>query len=74
MIDHIILLVLVMSIVMNILTHNSYKNQCKCTQLQHMAFNGLESFPDANDLIPQMQRLGIAFGAHANAYTSFDET
>ena len=44
------------------------------SKFQHMAFNGLESFPDANDLIPQMQRLGIAFGAHANAYTSFDET
>ena len=75
MIGCIISFVLGMSIVMHIiLTHNSYKNKCKCTHPQHMAFNGLESFPDANDLIPQMQRLGIAFGAHANAYTSFDET
>ncbi|GAA5494608.1 hypothetical protein Rhal01_00771 [Rubritalea halochordaticola] len=42
--------------------------------LEHMVFNGTKNFPDATKLIPQMQRLGIAFGAHANAYTSFDET
>ncbi|CAA6692048.1 MULTISPECIES: pitrilysin family protein [unclassified Lentimonas] len=42
--------------------------------LEHMVFNGSKHFPDASTLIPQMQRLGIAFGAHANAYTSFDET
>lgn len=42
--------------------------------LEHMVFNGTKSFPDSSTLIPQMQRLGIAFGAHANAYTSFDET
>ena len=42
--------------------------------LEHMVFNGTETFPDATKLIPQMQRLGISFGAHANAYTSFDET
>lgn len=41
--------------------------------LEHMVFNGTKNF-DPDDLIPQMQRLGIAFGAHANAYTSFDET
>ena len=41
--------------------------------LEHMAFNGLRNF-DADELIPVMQRLGIAFGAHANAATSFDET
>ncbi len=41
--------------------------------LEHMVFNGSKNFtPD--ELIPRMQRLGIAFGAHANAYTSFDET
>lgn len=41
--------------------------------LEHMVFNGSKNFtPD--ELIPQMQRLGISFGAHANAYTSFDET
>lgn len=42
--------------------------------LEHMVFNGSKNFPDVEALIPQMQRLGIAFGAHANAYTSFDET
>ena len=42
--------------------------------LEHMVFNGSKNFPDPKELIPQMQRLGIAFGAHANAYTSFDET
>lgn len=41
--------------------------------LEHMVFNGSKNFsPD--ELVPQMQRLGIAFGAHMNAYTSFDET
>ena len=42
--------------------------------LEHMVFNGSKNFPDSSQLIPKMQRLGIAFGAHANAYTSFDET
>lgn len=42
--------------------------------LEHMVFNGSRNFPDPKKLIPQMERLGIAFGAHANAYTSFDET
>ncbi len=41
--------------------------------LEHMMFNGTTHFaPD--DLVPRMQRLGIAFGAHVNAFTSFDET
>ncbi len=41
--------------------------------LEHMVFNGSKNFsPD--DLVPRMQRLGIGFGAHVNAYTSFDET
>ncbi len=42
--------------------------------LEHMVFDGTKSFPEASKLIPEMQRLGIAFGAHANAYTTFDET
>lgn len=42
--------------------------------LEHMVFNGSRSFPDVENLLGRMQRLGIAFGAHANAYTSFDET
>ena len=42
--------------------------------LEHMVFNGSRNFPNVEELIPEMQRLGIAFGAHANAYPSFDET
>ena len=42
--------------------------------LEHMLFNGSRNFPDVENLLGQMQRLGIAFGSHANAYTSFDET
>jgi zinc protease len=41
--------------------------------LEHMVFNGSNDF-SADELIPKMQRLGIGFGAHVNAYTSFDET
>ena len=41
--------------------------------LEHMVFNGTKNYTAA-DLVPKMQRLGISFGAHANAYTSFDET
>lgn len=41
--------------------------------LEHMAFNGTESHT-ADELVPVMQRLGIAFGAGVNAYTGFDET
>ena len=41
--------------------------------LEHMVFNGSKTY-SAQELIPKMQRLGISFGAHANAYTSFDET
>ena len=42
--------------------------------LEHMVFNGSRNFPDSKELIPKMQALGIGFGAHLNAYTSFDET
>lgn len=42
--------------------------------LEHMVFNGTKRFKDANKLIREMQSRGIAFGAHVNAYTSFDET
>lgn len=42
--------------------------------LEHMVFNGTKSYKDANKLIREMQSRGIAFGAHVNAYTSFDET
>ena len=42
--------------------------------LEHMVFNGTKHHKDANTLIREMQTRGIAFGAHVNAYTSFDET
>ena len=41
--------------------------------LEHMVFNGSKNFT-SEELVPKMQRLGIGFGAHLNAYTSFDET
>lgn len=41
--------------------------------LEHMAFNGSEHF-DGNELIDVMQAMGMQFGAHVNAHTSFDET
>jgi zinc protease len=41
--------------------------------LEHMVFNGSKDY-SADELIPKMQRLGISFGAHVNAFTSFDET
>ena len=41
--------------------------------LEHMVFNGTKNFAPG-ELIPTVQRAGIAFGMHANAYTSFDET
>lgn len=41
--------------------------------LEHMVFNGSKAFT-SEELVPKMQRLGIGFGAHLNAYTSFDET
>lgn len=40
---------------------------------EHMAFNGTEHYPH-NSMISELQRNGVAFGSHVNAYTSFDET
>ena len=40
---------------------------------EHMAFNGSESFKK-NELVDYLQSVGVKFGAHLNAYTSFDET
>lgn len=40
---------------------------------EHMAFNGSEHF-DKNELLDYVQSVGVKFGAHINAYTSFDET
>ncbi|MDR0553832.1 MAG: insulinase family protein [Treponema sp.] len=41
--------------------------------VEHMAFNGTARFPEA-ELLNYLRSLGMRFGAHANAYTSFDET
>ena len=41
--------------------------------LEHMAFNGSENFPPGS-VIPFFQSLGLAFGQHQNAFTSFDQT
>jgi zinc protease len=41
--------------------------------LEHMAFNGTRNFPK-HELINFLESSGVKFGAHLNAYTSFDET
>ena len=41
--------------------------------LEHMAFNGTKNF-EKNELVSYLQSVGVKFGAHLNAYTSFDET
>ena len=40
---------------------------------EHMAFNGSANF-EKNELVSYLQSVGVKFGAHLNAYTSFDET
>ncbi|MEI8134068.1 MAG: insulinase family protein [bacterium] len=40
---------------------------------EHMQFNGTKHFPKA-DLVNFLESTGVRFGAHLNAYTSFDET
>ena len=41
--------------------------------LEHMAFNGTKNYP-AGEMVEYFQRLGMAFGSHTNAHTSFRET
>ncbi len=41
--------------------------------VEHMAFNGTEHFKK-NELVNYLESVGTKFGAHLNAYTSFDET
>jgi zinc protease len=41
--------------------------------VEHMSFNGTKHFPKM-DIVNFMQSIGMRFGAHVNAYTSFDET
>ena len=40
---------------------------------EHMAFNGTKNFKK-NELVDYLESVGTKFGAHLNAYTSFDET
>ena len=40
---------------------------------EHMAFNGTENF-EKQELIDYLELIGMQFGPHINAYTSFDET
>lgn len=40
---------------------------------EHMAFNGTKNFKK-NELVDYLQSVGVKFGAHLNAYTSFGET
>lgn len=41
--------------------------------VEHMAFNGTKHFPK-QEVVKFMESVGMRFGAHVNAYTSFDET
>ena len=41
--------------------------------VEHMSFNGTQHFP-GQDVAAFIQALGMRFGAHVNAHTSFDET
>lgn len=41
--------------------------------LEHMAFKGTENFPPG-ELVTFFESLGLRFGQHQNAFTSFDQT
>jgi zinc protease len=41
--------------------------------LEHMCFNGTKNFKKS-ELIDFLEKSGVKFGQHLNAYTSFDET
>jgi zinc protease len=41
--------------------------------LEHMAFNGTQNFPPG-ELIKYFESIGLRFGQHQNAFTSFDQT
>ncbi len=41
--------------------------------VEHMCFNGTKNFPKS-ELVDFLEKAGVKFGAHLNAYTSFDET
>jgi zinc protease len=41
--------------------------------VEHMAFNGTKNFKKS-EIVDYLEGIGVKFGAHLNAYTSFDET
>lgn len=41
--------------------------------MEHMNFNGTKNF-EHNELVDYLQSIGVKFGQHLNAYTSFDQT
>jgi zinc protease len=41
--------------------------------VEHLCFNGSENFPPGT-LVPYFESIGMTFGAHLNAFTSFDQT
>ncbi len=41
--------------------------------VEHMAFNGTGRFP-RQAIVDYFEKIGMAFGPHVNAYTSFDQT
>lgn len=41
--------------------------------MEHMGFNGTEHYPPGK-LIPYFESIGMQFGPHLNAFTSFDQT
>ena len=51
----------------------NYDQQGLAHFLEHMAFNGTKNFP-AGEMVEYFQRLGMGFGNHTNAHTSFNET
>src|ERR1700761_2230240 len=42
--------------------------------LEHMAFNGSVNVPTRGDMVKDLERLGLSFGADTNAGTDFDAT
>jgi zinc protease len=42
--------------------------------LEHMAFNGSTNVPTRGEMVKDLERLGLAFGADTNAQTGFDST
>jgi zinc protease len=55
----------------SILEENNQQGLAHFTE--HMGFNGTKNFKK-NELVSFLQSIGVKFGAHLNAYTSFDET